>query len=154
MKVTTVLEAAAVTDDELSFFAIFARLHGEWLMFCRDSGWLIPMAKVTADIPTDDAARGLICETGGALDFDLRPAIAVTVEEDDKRYLGRLYLAEVRSRDIALLSENVSEVRAFAMLPRIAEYPEFYAELYEKLQCWINLQSSSDELWDVYDISR
>lgn len=39
-------------------------------------------------------------------------------------------------------------------LPDNLTYPDIYPVLFLKVQGWMNLQNSSDEIWDVYDENR
>jgi 8-oxo-dGTP pyrophosphatase MutT (NUDIX family) len=48
----------------------------------------------------------------------------------------------------------MAEVKLFADIPDKLRFPEATTLMYQKIQGWLNLQTSGDELWDVYDSER
>ena len=46
------------------------------------------------------------------------------------------------------------ELEFLDKLPEAQTYPEIYPHLFLRIQGWMNLQSSPEELWDVYDENR
>ena len=65
-----------------------------------------------------------------------------------------LFFAEVKAIANLLPEMEISEIIFSDTLPKELTYPEIQPLLYERVQGWLNLQCSSDELWDVYDENR
>ena len=61
--------------------------------------------------------------------------------------------AEVKRLD-KLPNFEITEILLSDCLPDKLTYPDIQPELYEHTQGWLNLMSSPDELWDVYDADR
>ena len=64
-----------------------------------------------------------------------------------------MFYAEVKRLD-KLPNFEITEILLSDCLPDKLTYPDIQPELYEHTQGWLNLMSSPDELWDVYDADR
>ena len=68
--------------------------------------------------------------------------------------LGLLAFAEVRALGPLDPAMEIGEVAPFAEPPAQMTYPDIQPALFRYMQNWLNMQSSPDELWDVYDANR
>ncbi|MBQ5648569.1 MAG: NUDIX domain-containing protein, partial [Clostridia bacterium] len=64
---------------------------------------------------------------------------------------GKLYFASVRAFAEIPKGSEIAEKGYFTALPAELAYPEIQPPLYAAVQWWLNLQTSSNELWDVLD---
>lgn len=145
-----------IDDEKLGFAVIAARHGGKWVLVrhkSRDT-WEIPGGHIEAgEIPLEAAMRELYEKTG-ASEYDLTEITSYSVEKDGVTTYGRLYFAEVSDFDDIPADSEIGERALFDKLPRELAYPEIQPDLFTAVQWWLNLQSSSDELWDVLDENR
>ena len=161
MPTVTFYNQAEIADGLLKFAVIAAKYDGKWI-FCRHkqrATWEIPGGhrEQTAgggreDI-LDTAKRELYEETGAA-EFEIRPVCVYGVTKEDETTFGLLCFAEVTVLGKLPPEMEIGEIHLFNALPENLTYPAIQPELYTYIQGWLNLQSSPDELWDVYDENR
>lgn len=101
-----------------------------------------------------EAARRELWEESGAINADLRPVCVYAVNRNDIPTYGMLVFADVQTLAPIPEDSEIAETRCFSHLPEELTYPVIQPHLFEKIQGWLNVQSGSGELWDVYDANR
>jgi len=91
------------------------------------------------------ARRALFAKTG-VEQADIRP---VSIYANGKTACGMLFFAEVGKLPV-LPGKTILTDR----LPRELGCSDAVNQMFTHVQGWLNLQSSADELWDVYDEHR
>lgn len=51
-------------------------------------------------------------------------------------------------------STNYDMTAVFDNIPDRMRFPDILPILFEQIQCWLNLQSAKEEIWDIYDRAR
>ena len=138
-----------ISEANMTFVVIVARYRDQWLL-CRHKDrdtWEWPGGHIEArETPLQAAERELREETG-AQTFQLTPICAYQIT----RY-GMVYYAEIK--DLGPLPAFEMEERLLTdKLPCNLTYPA-HERFFDWVQGWRNLQTSSDELWDIYDKDR
>ncbi len=144
-------------DESLHKFAVVAVKHGEsWVLVRHKSRatWEIPGGHIEAgETPLEAAKRELFEETG-AIDYDIIEITSYSVDIDGAVTYGKLFFANVRAFAEIPADSEIAERAYFAALPAELAYPEIQPALYTAVQWWLNLQTSSNEMWDVLDENR
>ncbi|MCL2408070.1 MAG: NUDIX domain-containing protein [Oscillospiraceae bacterium] len=134
------------------FVVTFAKHQDRWLYSRhkdRDT-WETAGGHIEpGESPIEAARRELYEETGG-VDFDIHPLFDYSTE----RGSGQVFFAEVRRLESLPQESEMTEVRLFDAMPDKMTYPQILPVLYDKMQGWLNINSSAGELWDVYDKDR
>ena len=144
-----------VPDDKIGFSVIMAKYEGKWIFgrrFDRET-WEIPGGHREEGENTEDCARRELYEETGAVDFTLKKITDYSCTNNGVTTYGALFYAEVKRLD-KLPNFEITEILLSDCLPDKLTYPDIQPELYEHTQGWLNLMSSPDELWDVYDADR
>jgi len=128
------------------FTVIFARYKNKWA-FCRArnrdtfetaGGHIEP-----DETPLDGAKRELF-EEAGALHFDITPAFDYTVHMQSDQTNGQVFFAQIHELgDIP--DYEMAEVRLLDTIPDKMRFPKILPILYEKMQSWLNMQSTKYE---------
>ncbi|MCL2401704.1 MAG: NUDIX domain-containing protein [Oscillospiraceae bacterium] len=139
------------------FVVTFVKYQDRWLYSRhknRDT-WETAGGHIEPGETPIEAARRELYEETGAADFDIYPAFDYSVHMDTGISNGQVFFAEVRRLESLPPEESeMAEVRLFDTIPDKMTYPQILPALYARMQPWLNLRSSADELWDVYDKDR
>lgn len=145
-----------VAEWELKYVVIAARFAGEWI-FCRHNDrdtWEIPGGHIEPGESADAAARRELWEETGATNFEIKPIGVYGVEHNGDETFGMLYFAEVIRHGMLPMESEMESIRMFSYLPDELTYPDIQPKLFHWVQGWLNMQSSSGEIWDIYDKDR
>ena len=137
------------------FVVVFARYQDKWL-YCRANSrdtFETAGGHIEPGESTLDAAKRELFEETGAITFDIQPAFDYSVHIPSESSNGQVFIACIT--ELAELPDyEIAEVRLFDAIPDKMRFPMILPVLYEKMQLWLNIQSSGDEIWDVYDSSE
>lgn len=145
-----------IYDKLLKFAVIAARYDGKWI-FCRHrqrNTWEVPGGHREIGENIIDTGKRELYEETGAIDFDIKPVCIYGVTKDGQTTCGMLLFADVKALGELPTEMEISEIMLYDTLPHNLTYPAIQPYLHERVQDWLNLQSSADELWDVYDENR
>jgi len=137
------------------FVVVFARYQDKWL-YCRAGNrdtFETAGGHIEPGESTLDAAKRELFEETGAIRFDIRPAFDYSVHIPSESSNGQVFIANIHVLD-ELPDYEIAEVKLFDAIPDKMRFPMILPVLYEKMQHWLNVQSSGDEIWDVYDSER
>jgi len=147
-----IVETAEIgTLKDYTFVVIFCRYQDKWL-YCRikDSdtygnagGHIEP-----GELPLEAAKRELQEETG-AIKFDITPAFDYSVQNANDYSTGQVYFAHIHELG-ELPDYEMAEIRLYETMPEKLRFPQILPVLYEKMQAWINQNSSSEHMVLVY----
>lgn len=145
-----------IDDHLLKFAVIAARYQNQWV-FCRHKArdtWEIPGGHREAGEAIEATARRELQEETGAVQAQLQYIATYGVTQDGVTTYGALFLAQITELGALDDAMEIGEVRLFDALPHNLTYPLIQRDLYHRVQAWLNLNSTADELWDVYDENR
>ena len=137
------------------FSVIFARYQNKWL-YCRHkkrNTYETAGGHIEKGETPIEAARRELFEETGAISYDIVPAFDYSTQSSVAFSHGQVFFANIHELG-ALPESEMAEVKLFDSIPDTTTYPGIMPVLYKRLQGWLNVQSSKDELWDVYDENR
>ena len=143
-------------DSNIKFAVIAARYQGQWIFCCHRERitWEIPGGHREFDESLEAAARRELQEETGATEFTLDRVGFYGVEKDGAETYGGLYFAEVSQLGPLPDSSEISNTCLMDNIPEDLTYPQIQPRLFEQVQFWLNMQSSTGEIWDIYDDNR
>lgn len=140
-----------IDHNLLKYAVIAARYEDKWI-FCRHRErvtWEFPGGHREPGERIEDAARRELWEETGAVEAEIKP---VTVYQWGD--YGMLFFAKITKLEELPAGSEIGEIQLAEKMPENLTYPHIQPELYQYVQGWLNLQTSADELWDVYDEHR
>ena len=152
----TFFDPNEIPDENLVFAVIAARYQDQWV-FCRHkerTTWEIPGGHRECGETIIQSANRELYEETGAMNTECKQVAAYGVEKNGVTTYGMLFYADVQELAQIPQDSEIGEISFFENMPANLTYPEIQTELYYGVQAWLNIQSSADELWDVYDKDR
>ena len=136
------LEPGKIDDGLLREVVVAARYKGQWIF--SECG--LPCRRREPGESIEATARRVLLEKTGVEQADIR---AVSAYAEGKTEYGMLFFAEIEKL-LVLSGHTILTDR----LPRELGCSDAVNQLFTRVQGWLNLQSSANELWDVYDEHR
>ena len=145
-----------IKEDVLKFVVAAARYKNHWVFsrHAQRSTWDMPGGHIEAGETAREAMARELWEETGAEKFELHPVCAYSVTKCGRTDYGMLYFAEISVLGSMPKEYEMEEVLLSDKIPERQTYPDILPKLFVHVQGWLNLQSSADELWDVYDENR
>ena len=135
--------------------ALFVRYKNKWLYGrakTRNVFEMIGGGIEYGETPLEAAKRELHEETG-AIKYTIKPICDYRGVSNTRLLNGQLFYAEIS--ELGNIPDfEMAEVKLFETIPDKMRFQELLPVLYERVQMWLNLQFTKDEIWDVYDSER
>lgn len=144
-----------IEDRLFDHVVIMAKLNGEWI-FCRHKErdtWEFPGGHREPGETLLQAAKRELYEETGAVAFDIYPVSAYKVHDLYDHYT-MLYVANLGALGDIPEDSEIAEIMFTTAVPEKLTFPDTHPYLFECVQKWLNRQTGSKELWDVYDRKR
>lgn len=143
-----------IPKNRIRYVTAAVRYQDKWV-FSRHklrTTWDMPGGhRETGETVPEAMARELWEETG-ALEAELHPLCVYEVNRDED--CGALFFGKISKMGPLPEAFEMEETRLSDSLPENLTYPEILPALFERVQSWLNLQCSPEELWDIYDENR
>ena len=139
-----------IPEEQMTFSVIAARYQDHWV-FCRHrerDTWELPGGHIEPGETPQQAAERELWEETGAVEFTLTPVCAYSITR-----FGMVYFAEITKLE-PLPEHEIAEICLVDVPPQNLTYPAPHTKFYDWVQGWRNVQTSADELWDIYDKDR
>lgn len=133
-----------IPDKLLKFAVISAHYDSRWI-YCRHKErdtWEIPGGHREAGEDILETAKRELNEETGAIEFDLKPVSVYSVKKEGQSTYGMLFFAKVKKLDSLSPEMEISEIMFSDKLPNELTYPAIQPLLYERVQGWLNMQST------------
>ena len=156
MTEVTFYQVDETEESKIKYVVIAVRYQRQWV-FSRHKErvtWDMPGGHREAGETLLEAAERELWEETGATEYELHPVTVYGVKKDGSESYGILYYGDITVLEELPKEYEMAEVCLVDKLPEKLTYPDILPELFLKVQGWLNLQSSADELWDVYDENR
>lgn len=147
----TVFLRDSVQDQLLRIAIVVPRYRGQWV-FCRHidrTAWEFPGGHREPGEDILQTAQRELWEETGIRDAQLHPVCCFRCGSTH----GLLCFAEVSAMGAIPEDSEIAETCCRELLPEQFAYDNL-PMFHDRVQEWLNLQSSADELWDVYDKDR
>lgn len=141
-----------IPDDRIQIAVVAARYQGKWV-FCRHrqrTTWEMPGGHKEQGETVEAAAKRELFEETGAVGFEITPVLVCC----DRNLCGMLYYADITKLGSIPPGSEMAEIKLFERLPEQLTYPDLYRALFASAESWLDAQTGSGEIWDVYDKYR
>lgn len=148
-------ELGETADEKIKYATVMTKYKGEWV-FSRQKGrdtFEIPGGHRESGETVLECAKRELYEETGAEEFTIKAAFEYSVTNDGIEDFGTVFYAEV-TKFGKIPDFEMEELCFTETLPDNLTYPEIHGAVYERTQVWMNVMSSPEELWDVYDSER
>lgn len=127
-------DKTTIPDNMLTYVVLPARIGNNWIFVRHEerTTWEIPGGHIEEGELPDDAAKRELVEETGAVTFEVRAVCDYSVERNDQKSYGRLYICDVSKLGVLGVSEIV-EVIQQPTLPEKLTYPEIQPVLLKEV---------------------
>lgn len=128
-------ELKTVENHRLKYAIIMARYKNKWILVRNKdrSTWEIPAGhREKGEDISITASRELMEETG-AVDFNITPLFIYSLEGEEIKTYGQLFLAQVESLG-KLPDYEIAEIKLFNQMPENITYPQVQPHFFEKIE--------------------
>lgn len=137
--------------DLIKYAVIVTKYQNQWV-FCRHRDrdtWEIPGGHREPGESAIETARRELYEETGSTPADISIVGAYRLND-----YGLLCFAEIQEIGQIPEDSEIAEIQLVDSIPSNLTYGAVHTQLFHWVQGWLNMQSSSCELWDVYDKDR
>lgn len=145
-----------IPEEKIRFVVGAVRYREKWV-FSRHrqrNTWDMPGGHLEAGETPEQAMARELWEETGAEGAKLTEIGVYSVTKQGTTSFGMLYYGEIAELGALPEAFEMAEICLTDKLPPALTYPDIQPALFNKVQIWRNLQSSTNELWDVYDEHR
>lgn len=144
-----------IEEKLFDYAVVMAKMNGQWI-FCRHKDrdtWEFPGGHREPGETIFQAAKRELYEETGAAGFDIYPVSAYKVHGVYDRYT-MLYVADLGALGEIPENSEIAEIMLTTKTPDKLTYPDTHPYLFAAVQKWLNRQTGSKEIWDIYDRQR